>query len=87
MNLLVLVFAACAAACIVGHVAILRSVVRKGASRDDTGVPRPNFLVELVWAVVPIIVLALVLTATWVRVRGNAAHHQHEPEAIMKVAR
>lgn len=86
MTAAVLVFAACAAACVVGHVAILRSVVRKGASHEHASVPRPRFLVELVWAAIPIVVLAVVLTATWARVR-NATGHEHTPDMIMEVAR
>lgn len=81
-----LVFAACAAACVVGHVAILRSVVRAGAAREHASVPRPRFLVELVWAAIPIVVLALVLTATWARVRRVPAH-EHIPDKILEVAR
>lgn len=85
MRTAVLVFAACAAACVLGHVAILRSVVRRGAAQEDPAVPRPNFLIELVWAVIPIIVLAFVLTATWAKVRS--APHRHPPDPIMEIAR
>ena len=86
MNAAVVVFAACAAACVVGHVAILRSVVRTGASQENPSVPRPKFLVELLWAAIPIVVLAFVLTATWARVRAAPAH-EHAPDMIMEVAR
>ena len=86
MNATVVVFAACAAACVVGHVAILRSVVRSGASKENASVPRPRFPVELVWAAIPIVVLAFVLTATWARVR-RAPAHEHTPDMIMEVAR
>ena len=80
----VVAFALCAAACLVGHVAILHSVVRKGTSRADSAVPRPRFAVELLWAVIPLLVLAMVLTATWAKVR----EHKHPaPAEIMKVAR
>jgi heme/copper-type cytochrome/quinol oxidase subunit 2 len=84
MNTAVLVFAACAAACAIGHVAILRSVVRRGAALEDPGVPRPNFLVEVIWAVLPIVILAFVLTATWSKVRGA---RPQPPAPIMEVAR
>ena len=86
MNAAVIVFAACAAACVVGHVGILRSVVRRGASQEHASVPRPRFLVELVWAVIPIVLLAFVLTATWASVR-RAPAHEHTPDMIMEVAR
>lgn len=79
-----MVFALCALACLVGHVAILQSVLRKGTSQADPHVPRPRLLVELLWAIVPIVALAFVLTATWVRVRDHA---RPKPDMIMKVAR
>jgi len=79
----VLVFVLCAACCVLGHVAILRSVVRGRATHADSGVPRPKLFVEIVWALVPAIVLAFLLTATWARVRDNAAR---KPGVIMKVA-
>ena len=83
MRAVVLVFALCVAACAAGHVAILHSIVRRGTARADDGVPRPRFLVELTWAVIPMLALALVLTASWVKVRSNA---RPLPPAIMKVA-
>jgi hypothetical protein len=46
--------------------------------------PRPSFVVELLWAILPIVVLALVLTATWTKVRSQARPH---PEAILEIAR
>ena len=84
MSVVVIAFALCAAACLIGHVAILHSVVRKGASLVDSAVPRPKFLVELLWAVIPLLALAIVLTATWVKVREHA---HPAPAEIMKVAR
>jgi heme/copper-type cytochrome/quinol oxidase subunit 2 len=84
MSVAVIAFALCAAACLIGHVAILHSVVRKGTARADAGVPRPKFAVELLWAVIPMLALAIVLTATWVRVRDRATP---QPAEIMKVAR
>ena len=83
MNAAVLVFVACVAACVVAHVAILRSVVRSRAGlASDNAVPRPNLLVEIVWALVPAIVLAVVLTATWAKIRERPA-----PAPIMRIAR
>jgi hypothetical protein len=38
-----------------------------------------------VWALIPAIVLAIVLTATWARVRDNAARTPR-PDVMMKVA-
>ena len=84
MNMAVIAFALCATACLIGHVAILHSVVRKGSSLEHAGVPRPKFAIELLWAALPMLALALVLTATWVKVRDRATPH---PAEIMKVAR
>lgn len=79
------VFALCAIACVVAHVAILRSVLRTAAARPtDAGVPRPGLVLEIVWAVLPMLVLALVLTATWGKVERNALPR---PEPVMEVAR
>ena len=82
MNAAVIVFVVCVAACVAAHVAILRSVIRSRAIvASDANVPRPNLLVEIAWALVPAIVLAFVLTATWARVR-----ERHVPPVIMRVA-
>lgn len=80
-----IVFALCALACAVAHVAILRSVLRAAAARPaDAGVPRPGLVAEIVWAVLPMLALALVLTATWVKVERRDVPR---PEPILEVAR
>lgn len=80
-----LVFVACVGACLVGHAAIVLAAARKQSANAVPGVPRPNRGLELLWALLPALVLALVLTATWNRVRqADDPHHAHE---IMKVAR
>jgi heme/copper-type cytochrome/quinol oxidase subunit 2 len=79
----VLVFVLCAGCCVVAQTAILMSVVRRPSGTADPGVPRPKVLVEIVWALVPAVVLAFLLTATWVRVRDHATQ---KPGVIMKVA-
>ena len=86
MRVAVLVFAVCAVGCAVAHIAILRSVVRSAAARPpvESAVHRPRFVVELIWAVLPMLALALVLTATWAKVRSNSSPR---PESIMEVAR
>ena len=86
MRAAVIVFALCAVVCAVAHVAILRSVVRAAAERTpvEPGMPRPRFGVELVWAALPILVLALVLTATWAKVRNQATP---PAQPILEVAR
>ena len=82
MNAPVLVFVACAIACAVAHVAILVSTVRSRTAVDALNMPRPRAVVEALWALVPVVALALVLTATYARVREQ---QPHAPE-IMKVA-
>ncbi|HJQ21746.1 MAG TPA: hypothetical protein VJ867_15460 [Gemmatimonadaceae bacterium] len=79
-----LVFVACALACTVGHVAILRSVVRSRSSTVERGVPRPRLGVEIVWALVPAAALVVLLTFTWSRVRERS---RAAPPVIMQVAR
>jgi len=78
----VLVFVACAVACGVAHVAILVSTVRGRATAEIATLPRSRAAVEALWALVPVVVLALVLTATWARVRERPVR---VPE-VMKVA-
>ena len=86
MNAAVLVFVLCVVACVVAHVAILHSVVRsRSAVPPDSAVPRPNLFVEIVWALVPAVVLAFVLTATWARIRERP--RLPEPPPIMRIAR
>ncbi len=52
--------------CAIAQIAILRSVLRTRRARE-TGprVPQPRFAVEVAWAVVPAIALAMLLVATW----------------------
>lgn len=84
MRMAVIAFAICALACAIAQIAILASLFRKRPVVADPGVPRPRMSVEVVWALVPAIVLAFLLTATWERVRDNATSKPHE---VMKVAR
>ena len=81
MRAAVVVFVACALVCLLAHLAIVVSVVRTRGSRTDA-VPRPRQIVEIVWALVPVVALAFVLTATWTRVREHAT----KPGVVMKVA-
>jgi hypothetical protein len=75
---------ACALCCVVGHVAILNSALRRPAAPQDAGVPRPRRFTEIVWALIPAIALALVLTATWTKVRLDAAP---KPDVMLKSGR
>jgi heme/copper-type cytochrome/quinol oxidase subunit 2 len=80
----VVVFIVCVVAAAVAHVAILVSTVSARVAADGAAsVPRPRALVEIVWALVPILALALVLTATWSRVHEREKH----PPEVLKVAR
>ena len=83
MSVRYLVFFACVAACVVGHLAILVAVARRPAGAGEPGVPRPRRGLEIFWAIVPAVVLALVVTATWERVRDTVP----SPAEVMKVAR
>jgi hypothetical protein len=74
MSAAVIVFIVCTAACAVAHLAILRSIIR---TRNA------NLLREVVWALVPAVALAFVLTATWARIRERPA----SPPVIMRIAR
>ena len=80
-----IVFALCALACAVAHVAILRSVLRTATTRPtESGVPRPGLVAEIMWAVLPMLALALVLTATWVKVDRRDVPR---PEPVLEIAR
>lgn len=81
----VVVFAVCVFACVAAQLAILRSVIRSRAAAPDPGVPRPKLLVEIAWALVPAIALALVLTATWERIQDRTG--PPAPRLLMRVAR
>ena len=84
MSAAVLVFVGCVICCVVGHLAILHSVLRQRAEPMENGVPRPRVVAEVLWAVLPALVLAFLLTATWVRVRDHA---MPRPGVMMKLAR
>ena len=87
MSAVVLVFVIGAIACAVAHIAILASVIRRPSRTvSSDGVPRPRQLVEVIWAIVPIVALAFVLTATWGRVRENARAFP-KPDVMMKIAK
>jgi heme/copper-type cytochrome/quinol oxidase subunit 2 len=82
MSAAVIVFVIAVVASLIAHVAILASVVRRASRVEDANVPRPRAMTEIIWALIPALVLALVLTATWSRVRERAP----EPAAVMKIA-
>jgi len=71
-------------ACIAAHAAILVSVVRRASAAPAAPVPRPRLVAEIVWALIPAVVLAFVLTATWAKVREPLVE---PPGVLLKVAR
>ena len=64
-----------AACCAAGQLLILRSVIRARAHVAAAGEARPRFAAELAWTLLPALVLALTLAATWRAVRADAAMH------------
>lgn len=83
MSLPVVVFAIAVLACAVAHVAILMSVVRRASAASSPDVPKPRLAIEVTWALIPAVVLALVLTATWQRI-----HDRESPSGVLlEVAR
>ena len=84
MSPVIIVFAISVAACAIAHVAIFASVVRRASNVADNSVPQPRFVAEVIWALIPALALALVLTATWVKVRERAVN---DPGAVLKIAR
>jgi hypothetical protein len=83
MREVVLVFAACTAACLLGHLGILRSVVRSRVVTADANVPRPRLAIEIVWAVIPAVALAALLIFTWPHV---LQHLRSMPGVLLRVA-
>ena len=83
MSLPVAVFVVAVLACAVAHVAILVSVVRRASATSSPDVPRPRLAIEVTWALLPAVVLALVLTATWQRIQ----HRESPSGVLLEVAR
>lgn len=83
MPLPVLVFALACVACAVAHIAIVASVLRSRSAAVAAGVPRPRLRIELLWALLPAVALAFVLTLTWPVVR---AHARSNPTPVIEVA-
>jgi heme/copper-type cytochrome/quinol oxidase subunit 2 len=75
-----------AACCAIGHLAILRSVVMARGGADQQS-ERRHRVVEIVWAVLPGIALAVVLTFTW-RAMHSHVHVMHmAPASVASAAR
>ena len=83
MSARAIVFMACVAACVVAHIAIVISSLTAQPVAQGDAVPKPRPAIEFLWALVPIVALAFLLTATWNRITDNERH----PPAAMKLAR
>ena len=59
------IFWIAAVSCLIAQGAILRSVLAARTGRGAADAPRARQSVEIAWAVVPAVALALVLAATW----------------------
>ena len=72
MSVALTVFVSSVVVCALAHVGIVRSVIRGRSAPVNPAVPRPKLFVEIVWALLPAVALAIVLVASWPRVRANA---------------
>jgi heme/copper-type cytochrome/quinol oxidase subunit 2 len=68
------IFWIAAIACVVAELAILRSTFTARSAKKSTLVPSGSPRSELVWAILPGLALAIVLTATWQRIDGRETH-------------
>lgn len=59
------IFWIAAVLCLAAQTAILRAAFRPPASETAATVPHSSRRVEILWAVIPAIALALLLAATW----------------------
>ena len=67
----IIVFAVAAAMCAVAQLAILASVIRRRSSVVDSHVPKPRAVAEIVWAIIPAIALAFLLSSARARVEDE----------------
>ena len=80
----VVVFILAVVASVVAHVVIMVLVVRRASTVADANVPRPRLGLEIVWALIPALALALVFTATWSKVRDRVTR---PPAPVLEIAR
>jgi heme/copper-type cytochrome/quinol oxidase subunit 2 len=64
------IFWLAAAICVVAEVALLRSAFVPHSRKESAALPHAERGLELIWAIVPAIGLAILLAATW-----RAVHH------------
>ena len=70
------IFWIAALACAVAEIAIVRSITAQRRAQNSTLVASSSPLAELIWAIVPAIVLAVLLVATWQRIEARHNHMQ-----------
>lgn len=68
------IFWIAAVACVIAELAILRSTFAARSSHKSTLVPSASPRSEVVWAILPGLALAFLLTATWRRIEAREAH-------------
>jgi hypothetical protein len=68
------IFWIAAVACLIAELAILRSTFAARSPNKSTLVPSASPRSEVVWAILPGLMLAAVLTATWQRIEAREAH-------------
>jgi heme/copper-type cytochrome/quinol oxidase subunit 2 len=78
MSLNEIIFGVAALTCLIAQVAIVRSVLRPHGRTQTVRVPRSRPFMEIVWVVLPAVVLASVLVITWRTIRSESAVHRHE---------
>ena len=76
------IFWVAVALCAVAEIAIVRATLVARTSPVNGGVPRARRPVEVVWALVPALGLALVLGQTWRAIRAPAAGPGAAPAAM-----
>jgi heme/copper-type cytochrome/quinol oxidase subunit 2 len=68
------IFWIAALACVVAEIAILRSTYEARRVEKSDLVPSASRGGEITWAVIPAIMLAFLLTATWQRIEARQTH-------------
>jgi heme/copper-type cytochrome/quinol oxidase subunit 2 len=68
------IFWIAALACVVAEIAILRSTYAARRVEKSDLVPSSSWGGEITWAVIPAVMLAFLLTATWRRIEAREAH-------------
>jgi heme/copper-type cytochrome/quinol oxidase subunit 2 len=68
------IFWIAALACVVAEIAILRSTYEARRVEKSDLVPSASRGGEITWAVIPAIMLAFLLTATWQRIEARETH-------------